>query len=69
MNGCWNREPLRHDLTVQTTWVYEFDSNYEAVSRKPYLVDIDVPMTKTCQYQKLTKDDPKCVGCRELEVV
>ena len=61
-NGCWNREPLRETAIVQLGW-------YDQVcTRKPAMVVIPDPMTKTCQYQILKKDDTKCVGCKELEL-
>jgi hypothetical protein len=63
MNGCWNRQGLKNKAIVQHGWIYE------GATRIPIMAYIDDPMTKTCQYQRLTKDDPKCVGCRELEVV
>ena len=63
MNGCWNRSPLKDRHIVQHGWIYE------GATRIPIMAYIEDPMTKTCQYQKLKKDDIKCVGCRELEEV
>jgi hypothetical protein len=63
MNGCWNRGSLNYKHIVQHGWVYEEST------RIPIMTYIEDTMTKTCQYQKLKKDDPKCIGCRELEVI
>jgi hypothetical protein len=63
MNGCWNRDSLKDKHIVQHGWIYE------GTTRIPIMAYIEDPMTKTCQYQKLKKDDIKCVGCRELEEV
>ena len=61
MNGCHNRKPLREVAFVQTGWITLQSS------RLPVMKWIKDPMTKKCQYQILKKDDPKCVGCNELE--
>lgn len=61
MNGCHNRKPLNAKAIVQAGWRYTNNT------REPVMIEIPDPMTKTCQYQKLKKDDPKCSGCRELE--
>lgn len=61
-NGCNNRPPLRDFAWVQIGWTHKGFK-----SREPVIDKIDDPMTKTCQYQKLKKDDPGCIGCKELE--
>ena len=60
-NGCYNRPLLKHHALVQMGW---HNSNGE---RYPTLRTIPDPMSKECQYQKLKKDDPKCIGCKHLE--
>jgi len=61
LNGCYNRTPLRDTAIVQSGW---YD---QGCTRKPEMVVIDVPMSKTCVYQRDKKDDPKCAGCKHLE--
>ena len=67
MNGCHNRKPLKNIFDVQDGWyesrIYRHNGSF---TRTPFMKTIDIPMTKTCQYQILKKDDPKCSGCKEL---
>jgi len=57
--GCNNRPPLKQTAIVQ--------SGYIEYSRMPKMIEIPDNMTKTCIYQRDKKDDPKCLGCKELE--
>ena len=65
MNGCWNRSSLKDSLVVRDGWY----GTGISIPRTIKMIEIPTFMTKTCQYQKLKKDDIKCVGCRELEEV
>ncbi len=68
MNGCHNRNPLKETIDVQDGWyesrIYRHNGSF---TRTPFMKTITDPMTKTCQYQVLHKDDPKCKDCRWLE--
>lgn len=66
-NGCYNREPLKTTAIVQDGWI---DNGKHVLSwtRMPRMIEIIDPMSKACQYQVLTKNDPKCDGCKELIV-
>jgi hypothetical protein len=62
--GCNNRPPLKQAAIVQSGWV---DKYIFFASRVPVMITIKDLMTKTCIYQRDKKDDPKCLGCKELE--
>jgi hypothetical protein len=66
-NGCYNRAPLKTHVIVQSGWIYGFNHEEQRDTRYANLEVIPDPMSKTCQYQVLTKDDPKCDGCKEIE--
>ena len=59
--GCNNRAELEVTARVQLGW-----SSTET-SRLPRMGDVPDPMSKGCQYQKLSKLDSGCKGCRWLE--
>ncbi len=65
MNGCHNRAPLNTKAVVQAGWRHT--SDYWNNTREPVMVVINDDMSKSCQYQKLKKDDPKCENCRWME--
>lgn len=67
-NGCWNREPLRETATVQSGWIDGFKHDYQLWTKYPCMIEIPDPMSKSCVYQRDKKDDPKCQGCKELEL-
>ena len=65
--GCWNRKPLLDKAEVQSGWIETFNHDEQVYTRSPIMIMIKDPMTKTCIYQRDKKDDPKCLGCKELE--
>lgn len=62
LNGCHNRNPLKLTHIVQDGW---YGTGIK-VPRTMKMKEINDPLTRECQYQKLKKDDPKCECCREL---
>lgn len=65
MNGCYNRKELKDSVLVQDGWVV-INLEYGLITRKPFMKAIADKMSKECQYQVLTKDDPNCKGCKWL---
>jgi len=57
MNGCYNRKALANYNIVQQGWIAK------GMTRIAHMVKISDPMSKDCQYSKLT-DDMKCEGCK-----
>jgi len=62
MNGCYNRETLKTTVIVQEGWIMK------EFTRLPKMIRIDDPLSKDCQYSKLT-DDKKCEGCKWKSII
>jgi hypothetical protein len=68
LNGCHNRPKLKHTTVVQAGWYSNIlNHDHQVYTKQPRMITIGDPMSKDCQYQKLKKDDPKCLGCKHLE--
>lgn len=60
LNGCHNRKELQETLIVRDGW---YGTGIK-IPRTIKWLEIPYQMSKDCEYQKLKKDDPKCLGCK-----
>lgn len=67
-NGCFNRAPLRETAIVQSGWIDTFNHDEQCYTRIPVMIEIPDNMSKRCVYSRDKKDDPRCVGCKEMEL-